>query len=78
MRPMRRAGAIPTQGSRADPDYGHLYRAIVEGLRPKSRSLWLTTATPMQLEAVEVADLLALTRRVGRLSMGCRFNGLLL
>jgi superfamily II DNA or RNA helicase len=55
----------PSQGSRADPDYGHLYRAIVEGLRPKSRSLWLTTATPMQLEAVEVADLLALTRRVG-------------
>jgi Helicase conserved C-terminal domain/SNF2-related domain len=55
----------PSQGSRADPDYGHLYRAIVEGLRPKSRSFWLTTATPMQLEAVEVADLLALTRRVG-------------
>lgn len=54
-----------TQGSRAEPEYTYLYRAIADGLRPKSRSLWLTTATPMQLEAVEVADLLALTRRVG-------------
>ena len=55
----------PTAGSRAAPEYGHLYTAMQESLRPKSRSLWLATATPMQLDAVEVADLLALTRRVG-------------
>jgi hypothetical protein len=55
----------PTAGSRAAPEYGYLYTAIQESLRPRSRSLWLATATPMQLDAVEVADLLALTRRVG-------------
>ena len=55
----------PTQGSRAQPQYGHLYAVIAQGLRPKSRSLWLATATPMQLDPVEVADLLQLTRRVG-------------
>ena len=55
----------PTQGSRAHPQYGHLYTVIAQGIRPKSRSLWLATATPMQLDPVEVADLLQLTRRVG-------------
>jgi SNF2-related domain len=55
----------PTQGGRGDPEYGQLYSVIQQALRPKSRSLWLATATPMQLEAVEVADLMALTRRVG-------------
>jgi superfamily II DNA or RNA helicase len=55
----------PTHGSRGDPEYGQLYFTIQQALRPKSRSLWLATATPMQLEAVEVADLMALTRRVG-------------
>ncbi|MGE3536743.1 MAG: helicase-related protein [Candidatus Tectimicrobiota bacterium] len=55
----------PTQGRRAQPRYGHLYTAISQGLRPRSRSLLLATATPMQLELVEVADLLQLTRRVG-------------
>jgi superfamily II DNA or RNA helicase len=55
----------PIQGSRAHPDYGHLYAVIAQGIRPRSRSLWLATATPMQLDPVEVADLLQLTRRVG-------------
>src|SRR5207248_7522169 len=53
------------QGSRGHPQYGPLYAVMVQGLRPKSRSLWLATATPMQLDPVEVADLLQLTRRVG-------------
>jgi hypothetical protein len=55
----------PTAGSRAAPEYGYLYTVLQDALRPKSRSLWLATATPMQLDAVEVSDLLALTRRVG-------------
>jgi superfamily II DNA or RNA helicase len=55
----------PTQGSRAHPQYGHLYTVIAQGIRPRSHSLWLATATPMQLDPVEVADLLQLTRRVG-------------
>jgi hypothetical protein len=54
-----------TAGSRAAPEYGYLYTAIQDVLRSRSRSLWLATATPMQLDAVEVSDLLALTRRVG-------------
>ena len=45
--------------------YGYLYQTMQEALRPKARSLWLATATPMQLDAVEAADLLALTRRAG-------------
>jgi hypothetical protein len=56
-----------TAGSRAAPEYGYLYTAIQDVLRSRSRSLWLATATPMQLDAVEVSDLLALTRRVGSL-----------
>jgi hypothetical protein len=55
----------PTQGCRADPKYGYLYSVIAQGIRPRSCSLWLATATPMQLDPVEVSDLLQLTRRVG-------------
>jgi hypothetical protein len=54
-----------TAGSRAAPEFGYLYGVLQDGLRTRSRSLWLATATPMQLDAVEVSDLLALTRRVG-------------
>jgi superfamily II DNA or RNA helicase len=55
----------PTQGSRAAPQYGYLHATLTQGIRPKSRSLLLATATPMQLDPVEVADLLQVTRRVG-------------
>jgi superfamily II DNA or RNA helicase len=55
----------PTHGTRAAPRYGHLYTTVADRLRAASRSLWLATATPMQLDPVEVADLLRLTRRVG-------------
>jgi superfamily II DNA or RNA helicase len=54
-----------TQGSRAHPRYGHLFQALRDQLRPKARSLLLATATPMQLDPVEVSDLLTLTSRVG-------------
>jgi hypothetical protein len=62
----------PTAGSQAPPEYGYLYLAIQEALRLKARSLWLATATPMQLDAVEAADLLALTRRVGAFQYDAR------
>jgi len=55
----------PTRGPEVQPEYGQLYKAISEHLRPRARSLWLATATPMQIHPVEVADLLALTNRVG-------------
>ncbi|MEW5920935.1 MAG: SNF2-related protein [Bacillota bacterium] len=55
----------PTRGPGAHPTFGFLYMALREGLRKKTRSLWLATATPMQLDPVEPCDLLALTNRVG-------------
>lgn len=54
-----------TEGNRAHPRYGHLYRTLQDDLRKKARSLALATATPMQLDPVEVSDLLRLTRRAG-------------
>ena len=54
-----------TRGTKVQPEYGHLYRAIHDHLMKKAGCLWLATATPMQLDAVEVADLLRLTNRVG-------------
>lgn len=55
----------PTRGTRVHPQYGNLFRAVEGHLASKARSLWLATATPMQLDAVEVSDLLQLTNRVG-------------
>lgn len=55
----------PTKGIGAHPDYGQLYLTLRDDLRPKTLSLWLATATPMQIHPVEVYDLLALTNRVG-------------
>lgn len=55
----------PTKGIAGNPEYGHLYRVLRDNLRFKARSLWMATATPMQIDPVEVCDLLALTKRVG-------------
>ncbi|TEB09085.1 helicase-related protein [Pelotomaculum propionicicum] len=55
----------PGSGISANPEYGHLYTAIRDHLRERTKSLWLATATPMQIDPVEVYDLLALTNRVG-------------
>ncbi len=52
-------------GPEAHPDFGHLYTSVRNYLRVRARSLWLATATPMQINPVEVCDLLALTNRVG-------------
>lgn len=55
----------PAAGCGVHPDFGHLYTVTNDYLRRKARSLWLATATPMQIHPVEVCDLLALTNRVG-------------
>ncbi len=54
-----------TAGLVVQPRYGDLYRALEQTLRPRTRALWLATATPMQLDPIEVYDLFRLTRRVG-------------
>lgn len=55
----------PTKGVSAHPKYGHLYSSIRDYLRKRTCSLWLATATPMQIDPVEVCDLIALSNRVG-------------
>ncbi len=54
-----------TAGTGVQAKYGDLYRALDKTLRPRTRALWLATATPMQLDPIEVYDLFRLTRRVG-------------
>ena len=54
-----------TQGTRVEPRYGNLYQTLDEVLRGQATCLLLATATPMQLDPVEVADLIRLTNRVG-------------
>ena len=55
----------PGNGTRAHPRFGNLYRTLQDYLRQKTRCLWMATATPMQLDWVEVFDLLSLMGRVG-------------
>ena len=55
----------PRDGADAAPKYGQLYRALQAGLRLKAKSLWMATATPMQIDPIEVYDLFRLTNRVG-------------
>ena len=55
----------PQQGTEGHPSFGNLYQAIHRYVRPQAKALWLATATPMQIDPVEVCDLLALTNRVG-------------
>ena len=54
-----------TAGAVVQPKYGDLYRAVELTLRPRARALWLATATPMQIDPIEVYDLFRLTGRVG-------------
>ena len=49
----------------AAPKFGNLYRVIQNNVRLKARSLWMATATPMQIAPIEVYDLFKLTNRVG-------------
>ena len=54
----------PKDGSVGAPTYGQLYRVINDVIRRKTKSLWMATATPMQIDPVEVYDLIRLTNRV--------------
>ncbi len=56
----------PTAGVQGNPEYGALYRVLAGQLRKKGKSLWLATATPMQIDMIEVYDLLRLTNRVAQ------------
>ena len=51
-------------GERSAPRFGQLFTAIRDGLIPRTKSLWMATATPMQINWIEVFDLVYLTRRV--------------
>ncbi|WP_330925454.1 helicase-related protein [Candidatus Sororendozoicomonas aggregata] len=54
-----------TQGTRGFPRYNQLYQTISDHLKVNCRSLLMATATPMQLDPVEVSDLIRLSNRVG-------------
>jgi len=55
----------PKNGTRVHPGFGNLYKTISKQLRKRTKSLWLATATPMQIDWIETFDLLNLTNRVG-------------
>lgn len=54
----------PKGGTVKAPTYGQLYRTMSETVRDKTKSLWMATATPMQIDPIEVYDLFSLTNRV--------------
>lgn len=55
----------PREGADGCAKYGNLYTSMQYGLRSKAKSLWMATATPMQIDPIEVYDLFRLTNRVG-------------
>ncbi len=55
----------PTQWAERPAEWNKLFKVTKDVLRGKTRSLWLATATPMQIEPIEAVDLAALTRRLG-------------
>ncbi len=55
----------PQDGATNMPVYTKLYHCLQSGVKDKCDSLWLATATPMQINQIEVCDLFALTDRVG-------------
>ena len=61
----RRQNPASSDNRRVQPRFSRLYRAIRDELRDRSRSLWLATATPMQLDWIEVYDLIHLSNRIG-------------
>ena len=56
----------PRDSSTGKPIYGDLYVAMQKVLRKKTKSLWMATATPMQIDPIEVYDLFRLTNRAGQ------------
>ncbi len=61
----RRKNPTAPDNRRIQPKFGRLYKTLRDRLRPRSKALWLATATPMQLDWIEVYDLIYLTNRVG-------------
>ena len=61
----RRKNPAVTNNRRVEPRFGRLYTTIRDELRQRSEALWLATATPMQLDWIEVYDLIHLSNRVG-------------
>lgn len=61
----RRRDPATEDSCRADPSYGRLYRTLQESLGEKAESLWLATATPVQMDWIEAYDLFRLSERVG-------------
>ena len=61
----RRKNPTAKENCRVIPRFGYIYQVLQDQLRPKTACLWLATATPMQLDWIEVYDLLRLTLRVG-------------
>lgn len=59
----RRQNSRP--GLDEEPSFGKLYNGLQNGLKQKAKALWLATATPMQLSAVEAYDLADLIGRLG-------------
>ncbi len=55
----------PTRGLRTHPKFVDVYRTIRDHLLKKCKSLWMATATPMQLDWIEAFDLIHLTNRAG-------------
>jgi len=55
----------PRDGHRTEPNFGNLYKTIRDNLKGKTKCLWMATATPMQLDWIEVFDLVSLAGRVG-------------
>lgn len=54
----------PGNGERTAPRFGQLFTAIRDTLNQRTKCLWMATATPMQLDWIEVFDLIYLTGRV--------------
>ena len=55
----------PTMGMAAEPRYNKLFSVVSNIFKKKTRALYLATATPMQLDPVEVYDLMGLINRIG-------------
>ncbi len=55
----------PRDGAKNSPRYTKLYQCLQSDVKNGCKSLWLATATPMQIDQVEVTDLYSLTDRVG-------------
>lgn len=61
----RRQNPATADNRRQEPRFGRLYGTIRDEVRKRSEALWLATATPMQLDWIEVFDLIHLSDRVG-------------